>query len=47
MLMEYCLFLSMLRMCRSIHENSRLAEIVKGVQKLEFAILADTGLTGW
>jgi hypothetical protein len=31
---------------RSIHENSRLAEIVKGVQKLEFAILADTGLTG-
>ena len=31
---------------RSIHENSRLADIVEAVQRLELAMLADTGLAG-
>ena len=33
-------------LCRSIHENSRLADIVEAVQRLELAVLADTGLAG-
>ena len=30
--------------CRSIHESSRLGEIVEAVKKLETALIEDTGI---